>query len=357
MAMMEKLKSVQDALLRVAVLAPSGDNTQSCVPDASEFTANGVIKLSIDESRDPSPMNAGQCMARISVGAAIENLVQLAEHNQWPYEVEVQGEVVCFRLTDHQRIETIDVPPEIADRCSNRRVYDGVPLNADTVERLKAAAQSNSELTTVWVTAPAQRKQLTEVIATTDALMLGAAPIREAFLKKVRFDLAPNAVADEGLSLGSLELNKLERGLLRVARRMPDPLLQLGGIRGTFRSTATKLACSASGFCIIAAKRISADTDYAIGRAFENAWLQATVEGLAAQPMMSVFVLKNILAHANELPDEVNKIGRQAAEKVIQAFDDMLGLPGQIHSGAMLRIGHAPPPTTRVGRLHIVSIG
>ena len=51
------------------------------------------IAVYVDESRDPSPMNAGQRMARIAVGSALENLVRTTRKNALDVELEVVGVV------------------------------------------------------------------------------------------------------------------------------------------------------------------------------------------------------------------------------------------------------------------------
>src|SRR4051794_35438247 len=73
-------------LLATAALAPSGDNTQPWrfVVDRDA----GTIALEVDASRDPSPMNVGGRMARIAVGAALENLIREARSRGWVVEQE-----------------------------------------------------------------------------------------------------------------------------------------------------------------------------------------------------------------------------------------------------------------------------
>ena len=67
-------KTAIDTLLEAGVLAPSGDNLQPW-----KFTfdrASRSILLDVDPKRDTSPMNAGQRMSRISLGAVLENVVR-----------------------------------------------------------------------------------------------------------------------------------------------------------------------------------------------------------------------------------------------------------------------------------------
>src|SRR5437879_1416097 len=118
-----------EKLLAAAIRAPSGDNTQPWrfVVDA----AAGRIALHLDETRDPSPMNSGQRMARIAVGAALENLLQTARKSGWTAELEeAPGALAVVRFVGQAfqpdvRLESLT---HIEKRVTNRRLYEGRPI-------------------------------------------------------------------------------------------------------------------------------------------------------------------------------------------------------------------------------------
>src|SRR5262249_54497500 len=109
------MESVLESLVAAAVRAPSGDNTQPwrfrIDPDARR------IDLILDETRDPSPMNAGQRMARIALGAAFENLLLVAQVNGLQPEVThaKQPALISLRL-NADGVSIIRIPNEILDR-------------------------------------------------------------------------------------------------------------------------------------------------------------------------------------------------------------------------------------------------
>src|SRR5262249_44702347 len=122
-----------------------------------------------------------------------------------------------------------------------------------------------------------------------------------------RFDAAPAAEVEFGLSLASLELSAADRLSLRAIRRLPDWLLRLaagpalprpgaggggGPVGGGPGGGAGRGAGPRRGGGAVR------DTDVAVGRAMQRAWLTLTEVGLAAQPMTSLLVLENVFDHA-----------------------------------------------------------
>ena len=80
------MQDTLDFLIGQAILAPSGDNVQPWTFHADSDA--GKIVVRVDEPRDTSPMNAGQRMSRIAVGAAVENIVHSAAMNDLEAEIE-----------------------------------------------------------------------------------------------------------------------------------------------------------------------------------------------------------------------------------------------------------------------------
>ena len=82
-------ESALEQLVAAAIRAPSGDNTQPW--RFILHRASHRIEVHVDEMRDSSPMNAGQCMSRIACGAAIENIFQMARARGWTATLETRA--------------------------------------------------------------------------------------------------------------------------------------------------------------------------------------------------------------------------------------------------------------------------
>lgn len=337
-----------ETLLAAAVRAASGDNTQPW--RFAVDPAAGRIALRLDPTRDPSPMNAGQRMARIAVGAALENLLRTAAANGWPAALEPAAppDLAAVRLADPAgdpgRIEDV-----LARRVTNRRPYDARPVPADLLARLAAATPELDGVTTHWITDRPRLAALAELIGRCDAVMFGEPTMRRAFLSKVRFDRPDAEEVEEGLPLASLEVAGADRFALRLMPRLPGWLLKATGGLRVFAKKARQLVESASGLCLVVAPDDRPETDLAVGRAMQRAWLALTAEGLAAQPMMSLPVLENALA--NGPPELVASLGRERVRGLGEEFRKLAPEVGGGRPGYLMRFGWAAPPSGRTGRL------
>jgi hypothetical protein len=347
------MQSILESVLAAAVRAPSGDNTQPWrfVIDPRQ----NHIRFYVDETRDPSPMNAGQRMARIAIGAALENIVQAVEHAGGQVRVEPSSppEVAIVHV-EVSGDQALVVPEVIQSRVTNRKPYDRRPVSAPTLALLRQATDDIDRVETHWITEPARCTALAALIGRADALMLGESAMRRAFLSKVHFNEPADAPVFFGLSTASLELSAFERLTFPVLGRMPDWLLKVGGITGSFARRTRKLVEHSSGLCLVSAPDEQEWTDVLVGRAMQRAWLALTDQKLAAQPMMSLPVLENVLA--NGPADLIAKVGRERIRALRDRIQELVPEFAGRRLAALLRFGFAPQPSARVGRLPVEAV-
>lgn len=347
------MKGVLEQLVAAAVRAPSGDNTQPW-----RFVVDGEarrIAIYVDETRDASPMNAGQRMARIAAGAALENLLLAAWSSGWAAEPEAPPwpAVAMVRLrTALGKGAALDGVTRA--RVTNRRVYDRRSVPAAVLRALELRTRAMGNVRTCWIADRERVGELGRWVGQADALMFGEAAMRRAFLSKVRFEAARGEQVEEGLSPESLELSGAERFALRMVERVPSVLLKASGAISSFARRARALVESASGLCVIATEVGSPETDVVVGRAMERAWLGLTARGLAVQPMMSVAVLENVLEQGSA--EVVASLGRGQTAGVIDEFRALVPEVGKGRVAAVLRFGYAPPPSGRTGRLPVQAV-
>ena len=339
-------------ILADAASAPSGDNTQP-VRFAVDPRSR-TIGLSVDPARDPSPMNAGQRMARLAAGASLENLVRSAEARGFGVAIEPgEGDTLAVvRLSGRE--ESAPRDPALSARSTNRRHYDGRPVPADVLGRLAGATPDLDGASTHWIVGADRLDAFAGLIGEADAAMFGESSMRDAFLAKVRFDRPPGAEVEEGLPIGSLEVGTADRLALRTMRRTPDWILQIAGARRVFAEKARTLIVSSSGLCLVVAPDGSPASDLAAGRALQRAWLAIGSEGLSTQPMMSLLVLENAVDNGGIALREA--LGHARLESLRRRFRDLAPEIAGRRPAWLQRFGHAPPPTARAGRLPIDAV-
>lgn len=333
--------------------APSGDNTQPwrMVVDSEASTVEFVI----DELRDPSPMNSGQRMSRIAVGAVVETAVQTADANGVEVSVDVRpdGGSASLRIKN-AAAGGFSVPDFIRKRTVNRRIYQSRGVDPATIASLQSELADTNRIRTLCVTAPAAIAAFAEIVSDADALMFGNRTIRAAFMQNVRFDAPANEEVDEGLSLASLELHGAELAAFRMLRRLPQWLLPSKQVGGTFAKQTKLLVESAAGILLGVARDDENETDFAVGRSMQQGWLALTRYGLAAQPMMSLPVLDNIMRHCE--PELQSQLGVDHVDDLKRRLGSLLPELGDARPAFLLRFGYADPPSGRCGRRRLEDV-
>lgn len=334
-------------LLTAASWAPSGDNTQPWrwLVDADAQ----LLILQVDETRDPSPMNAGQRMARIGAGAALENLERTARRLgiEMIHEEAIPPALAVLRIP---KLPGEVDRPDIAllSRATNRRFYIGRRVSPDLLSALRLSTPPLSNTTTHWIIDSQRRATLATIVGRADALMFTEPSMRRAFLANVRFDAPAMAAVEEGLSQGSLELSAFERKTLPYLAHWPTWLFRWSGVARSFAARARRLVGSASGLCLVVAQDGSPETDLHVGRALQRAWLTLTERGLVAQPMMAPLVLENVLDHG--APALIAALDPARLEALRRDLRSALPEATAGRPAFLLRFGWAPPATSRTGR-------
>jgi len=389
---------VLETLITAAVQAPSGDNTQpwqfALEPDRRRIT------IDVDPGRDPSPMNAGQRMARIAVGAALENMLRTLERNRARAEWSVDAASGAATL-DYPIHDGPLVPDEaIFARVTNRRVYEARPIPAEIQTLLLRQTADLSDFSMAsrgrqppdsrgvalpagiaihWLFDRNRLPELAEVIARADAALFSMREMRLALNANIRFEAGYREPVSEGLSLASLEMPRLAAPAFRFLTGLSDVWFRGLGGAGSFSRLARRLLNSASGLCVVTALDAAPGTDVLVGLALQRAWLALTEAGLAAQPMMTLPVLDSVLTQsvAGSLRDpnagdvDSHRSSGSQAESSVQRISEKSGytadrqlvdgllarfheLVPELQSGRpafLLRFGFAGPVSGRTGRL------
>jgi nitroreductase len=329
-------------ILDAARSAPSRDNLQPW-----RFVVEGdTVSFLVDAERDRAPMNAGDRMARMAVGAAVESALVRAGR---------MGATVRFRTPIAPALVTITFSnpkrtPEpdkaLVRRATNRRPYDGRPLDDMTMAALREACPAVDLARTHWFGRERVRT-LAPIIEEGEILYFREPNVRDAALGAMRFDARDREEVPHGVSLGSLELSGPERVALDAFRRTPQDRLEALGAFRKMGAAARKLMESASGVCVITARGDEPASDVNVGRSLQRAWLALTRQGMVAQPMTAIPALEALLER-----DPASLSGDLAAISAV--VGGLRGAFPGVERGSriafLMRFGWAVAPTSRAGR-------
>jgi nitroreductase len=333
-----------DRILDAAHLAPSHDNLQPW-----RFAVEGeTISFLLDHERDRSPANARGRVARIAVGAALEcALLRAGRMGATVKFLPAQpGALVTISVTAPKR--TVEADKALMRRVTNRRLYDGRPLDDATFAWLQQATPVLESTKTLWFGRERVRT-LGPIVGEGEALYYRDPPAREAALKALRFDVRDNEEVTRGLSVGSLELTTAERLAVDAFRKNPQERLESMAAFDKMGAYARRLMESASGVCIVATPGTDEMSDVLVGRCMQRAWLALTRRGLVAQPMNAVPSIEARLGVDD--PSAAFADPAKAAAVVASLRAAFPGVDKASRIAVVMRVGQAPPPTARVRRL------
>lgn len=341
-------------LVEAAIRAPSADNLQpwQFVVDP----ATNRIALCINEAQDTMPMDKQNNMSRIALGAALENLMQTAQHNGWRVVSETPPPfaVAMVRLEGITPTATGTIPEVITQRVTNRRRYDGRQLSPEQVRRLRKPGAALHGIDTIWISDRTQIHQLARLVEQADALMFGDPAIWQEFLTRIRFDEPTNDHVSHGLSLASLEMSALNTLALKLAARFPRLILRLGHANRLVGAHARQLVESASGLCLLVAPDDTPETDINIGRTFEHVWLELTKQKFSVQPMTSLSAIYTMLCCGVETLQI--SLGKKKLEAIMEQLRESIPASVGRRPAELLRFGYSDAPSGHASRLPVTAV-
>lgn len=310
-------------LLRYAVLAPSGHNTQpwrfAIVPDGIEVFADYTRRL---PNLDP-----GDRELLMSVGAAIMNLRVAAAHFGFDSTVlyprnagdTSAAALVSLRETCNANPSLRSLFPAVLRRRTNRQPFNGEPIDADAVSLLADVADEHPDF--VQFPLSRDKARIAELVAAGDRLQMEDPAVREELAEWVR---SSRTDAGDGICADAFGIPDILSPAAASVIRHVD----LGNVQARRDETLVRT----TPLLIV----ITAEDDpvslLEAGQVLEKLLLTATRVGLQYSFMnqpVQVGTLRNLLAPIGRSPH-----------------------PPQL----LLRIGYAPPVTRPMPRRDVAEV-
>lgn len=298
--------------IRAATRAPSTHNAQPWL-----FEIDGDRVTVKPDPRRVTPMTDPQSRELwMSLGCAVENMVVAARHDGEALEVSQPPDVMPHRGVLVQSFRDRTAPDglyhAIPDRQTNRRAYDGRPLDKGVVEALRQVVLPPG-VSMRLVTDQDAFDDYAHLVQAGTAEQYGSPEYRRELYAWMRFNEAEVAATLDGLSINSVREIAKPRWLARA-------LFRLHSASGRHAAEKAELARQASALLLVSARGDAPAAWLAAGRALERLLLHLTLLG----------VQHAYLNEAVRVPLQRVKLARLAH------------LDGE-RPQLLLRLGHAPP--------------
>ena len=282
-------------IMQCGILAPSADNKINCrfecLPDRLRLWATEDFICA---------QYYRKVLSLMSFGAMVENMLQCAA------SYKLKCEVVWFPKKSNPAIiveivwagELPTLPANLFDsigkRHTNRRLYSGESLPAETLTALAQEIQSFPGIQLHWFPSHTT-KELISLMRVAETDRFRQRDLHQEIFNSIRFDVGWTRTCEEGLAPGSLEVDGAMKLFFPLLRFWPlTRLLNLFGnhyILGFRAGWLPVWFSSHIGVLSIESKCAPEDIATQVGQAFERVWLKAASMDLSIQPMAAAAML------------------------------------------------------------------
>jgi len=282
------------ALVRAAVLAPSGGNCQPW-----HFVSRGDrIEVHHLRERSRSLLDADGYAGLLSVAMAAEAAVLEASARGIRARVEVtgkpEGHVLTLRLTPDGQVEAHPLARFVGARFTDRRTPPRRPLPEAVAIAL--AEELPDGVRVELVDSEVGRRELGRWIGAVDRVRFLHPDLGREMWDEVRWSDADARARPDGISLAEMHVGPGDEPILRLLRR-PEvaAFLRRTGGGGRLGDLAEAWTRSASAVGLVSAEATDPASLVAAGRGVYRMWLRACAEGFAVQPIgVAAYMIRHL---------------------------------------------------------------
>jgi len=339
-------------ILKYAVMAPSGDNSQPW----RFVLQSGILRIYNLPGKDNPYLNFKQSGSLIAHGALIKNIeIASSSFNLVPLikllpSKEDLNLVAEVSFKESGAVLTEDVLFKfIPVRSTNRRPYDFKELSdKDKVLLNEAGVFDDTVLR--FITDTEKIKKAARAGSNAEIIILENKLLHSLLFKDVMWSKKQENKEKHGLYIKTMEFNPIQKFLFRLASN--KRLMRLA-VKIKFPHFIAKedafLYSSGSTMGLLSTKKASLENFIKLGMKMQYIWVKATSLGLSFQPITATlflgFKLRNN-PNDSELSLEHKKMSLSSYKDIFSAFDiNQEEIPLM-----MFRIGYAKTPSARSSR-------
>lgn len=345
-------KEVLESILDKARFAPSADNLQPWIFKVHENT----VHLWLDDSRLNSYCDAAYLAPYISAGAALENIRVAASFYSYTIEVEYfplsdeprRVADICFRKTDCEGSVHYEY---LEKRHTNRNFYrKNSCLDRIVYQRLEKQLPENSGFRLLWKHRDENGyDRVARMIGAADQLRFEIKRLHHELMDVVRFTKEETENTRDGLSLPSLEISGASAWVFRTIRswKTLETLNRIGMSR-SFNLYAQRQIKSSASTGLLVARSNSPESFVRGGEIFQRIWHEATLNGLAIQPMEALPIF--FINSENTQGGDLNAAQKKKLAELKKDFYSLFDAAPEEGLIFLFRIGEAAPVSGRTLR-------
>lgn len=342
-----------EQFLADAVRAPSGDN---CQPWRFEISGERIHIFNLPDE-DTSLYNFEQGASLVAHGALIENLAISASHYGYIARPELfpdpaRPDLVAAVSITPAPPQKDTLQPFIGSRTTNRRLYDGKPLDPHSRQALVRSVGNGLGCSLFLTEAAQEKKILCDTIGLNDRLVFEIRGLHSFLFDHMRWTVEEAERTADGLDLRSLELSFPDSLMFPLLKNWAlVEILNRFGVSKIIGANARKLAGSAAAIGVITAIGDTPSDYISAGRCLERIWLEATRQELSFQMMTGITFLMGRFAAGR-----TDGFTSEQVDMVLSARDKIERMTGG-GAGPMLifRVGHCSDPSVRSLRHDLAS--
>lgn len=286
-----------NSILEAAVQAPSGDNTQPWdLYVSKDFTRIDLYNL---PEKDDSYYNYEQMASYIAHGAVIENIVITSRYLAYQAHVTLfpdENEPNLVATIDLSRAEKWEDPlySAIFERQTNRFPYKRFAITEESIAKLASSVKSIDTTHIALVQEANRIKLLSKELMVNDRLVFERKDIHGFLFDKIRWNKKQIEATRDGMPVETLGLNPMERLSFPLMRFWW--FVKAGNYMGLSRIIGLKCWWNCRNASLLGMVSVKGNDKFAFvqgGRAVQRVWLEATLQGLAMQPIIGLTLLIN----------------------------------------------------------------
>ncbi|MDB5230571.1 MAG: hypothetical protein JWN76_1376 [Chitinophagaceae bacterium] len=349
-------ESVVEKLVEAAVMAPSAGNNQ---PWKWYFNGSRLF-LYHDKLRSRSYGDFENMASYMALGTALENLRLKAAAEKletnislFPLAPGEMNPVAIIEFIDNKKIPVDELIKYIGVRCTNRNIGKPALINPEIKKEIIGAVTNVHGSSLQLIDEQGKLKQLAGIISRAEKLRIFIPEGHyDLFEKELRWSIDAAEQSKDGLDLRTFDLSASEAVGLRLARdpKAIELISEWNGGGGLERITR-KAVLSSSAIGFLTMPGFTPSNCVNAGMAVERAWLTATKNQLAVQPLLApLFHWARIVYGKKEtMPAAI----RNQFLELYEEFKTIVDMEQNQTGLFLFRLGYANEPAIKSLRLDI----